>query len=118
MARGGAFYVDGATSGDKFDFHAPGLVAGLQAQLPWRVLGSLDYSFSRSIYANPDPRAVPAFVTNRRDSTHSVALQVSRPVLYDNVAAYLRLSYIDNASNIAVFDYDQAVVVGGMVVRF
>jgi tetratricopeptide (TPR) repeat protein len=118
VARGGAFYIDGATSGDNFDFHAPGLTAGLQAQLPWRVLGALDYTYGRSIYSNPDPRAVPAFVTNRRDTTHSVALQVSRPVLYENVAVYLRLSHTDNASNIAVFDYDQTVVVGGVVVRF
>lgn len=118
LARLGGFYIDGATSGDSFDFHAPGAIAGLQVQLPWQVLGSVEYSFNRATYANPDVRATPAFATNRRDSTHGVALQVSRQFLLDNLAAYLRFTHTDNDSNIAVFSYDQNVVLGGLVVRF
>lgn len=115
--RAGGFYVDADTDGSNFDAHSYGLSLALQRPLPWELSATLEYTRAWTDFQNPDTRATPALGFKREDDAHIVGLQLSRPV-HERASVFVRFDYVENDSNIDVFEYDQATASAGVVVRF
>lgn len=111
----GVFQAVNRADGADFDFDGPGVVLGASRPLGKRNMANFVFSHTRERYDNPN--SVTGFTTTRRDNRSALALQLTRS-LNASTSLYAQYSFNKAASNIAVFDYKQHIISGGLNYRF
>ncbi len=111
----GVFHAINGADGADFDFDANGLVLGASHPLGKRSMANFVFSHTRERYDNPN--SANGFTAPRRDNRSALALQLTHS-LSDSTSFYAQYSFNKASSNIAVFDYKQHVISGGLNYRF
>jgi tetratricopeptide (TPR) repeat protein len=81
------------------------------SRLMWNV------SYARMDFDNPSSRAVPAYSYHRRDKTYTGSITWLKYIRKD-IATSLGLTYLDNDSNITVYEYDKYTLTLSFTYRF
>jgi tetratricopeptide (TPR) repeat protein len=103
--------------GSDFDMTGHGPILQLGHPLPLGAYGRLTYSHGFDDYDNANSLAGAGFAFKRDDDVDRLRLDLTLP-LRDGVELFARYDLTNVGSNIAVFDFDQHSVLGGVTVKF
>ena len=118
---GGLFYEFYDSRGTEYQYDGYGLRAGFRSELPAQLtlFGWAGYTYRpyRHPSTYPDPnnpnianrQEYGLSGADRTDNVFEVEIELERR-LTDSLSASVRYGYLRNASNVAVYDYDQNVV--------
>lgn len=114
------------TSGSDFESTGGSLLGAFSVPIPLRIAGielvpvaQVSATFAVEDFDNPSvlTAATPGGAFARQDRVARITGAVTVP-LRQGLDLYIGHAFTHNGSNIAVFDYDQHVVSGGLTVRF
>ncbi len=111
----GYFHVANDTDGANYDSDSDSFQFVASSPLLWQTEGYVSYTKVLNDYDNPDIFSPIGDI--RDDDVDAVTVRFSRP-LYKGLSAYARFDHTNNDSNIVLFNYDQTIWSGGLVVEF
>lgn len=121
VVRAGPLVEFYEAEGDEWDGWGVGAEIGVRQALPYSFVIDTQARYVYRPYANPstypDPDDLVSGVQydldrdDRRDHFFEVDVRLERPIT-ERLTATLRYGYLDNDSNVAVFDYDRHLVGG------
>jgi tetratricopeptide (TPR) repeat protein len=127
VLRGGYRFHYYDADGPDFDFHGNEVQLGARFLLPAEFAFEVFGGYTRRAYHHfssyPDPDDVefkkeyPLSSKDRRDDVGRVDVVLERPIL-DDLIVSARYHYLNNGSNVTVFDYDRHIVGLYATVRF
>jgi tetratricopeptide (TPR) repeat protein len=118
--RFGYARIDNDAVGSDYDFAADSVYVGINFTPGFDVTVDLLFAATNADYDHPNSFASNGTVLNafeRSDRTHSITIDVSKPIL-DDVDAFGTVAYRRNTSNIGLFQYHQHESVAGARIRF
>ncbi len=117
--RGGYRYHRWSSRGGEYSYQGHEVRVGMLAVLPldlrFEILGSYIYKPYRNASSFPDPndlvfnRQYPLAGRDRSDDVWFMDVTLERPIS-DSVTLGARYLWLDNRSNVAVFDYDRQIL--------
>lgn len=111
--RGGYHYHYYSARGSEYSWQGHEAILGARAALPWKLALDLEGRFLYAPYRNASTFPAPGttiFLDERRsDEVYSVEASLERP-LTDQLTAAVRYAFINNESNVQVFDYNRYIV--------
>lgn len=106
------------TEGTDYSGTSDILRLGVNAPVAWDVVADLTYAHSFDRYYNLNSFAGPSGnAFKRSDDIDTVSLQLTRP-LWGPLKVYGRYDYVNDSSNVNIFDFDQHVFIGGLIANF
>ena len=121
--RGGYDYLHYSSDGQEYDFDAHEFMLGLYTSLPFEARSrpalviDLWGSFTYAPYDNPSVYRVTGDSNGpRKDHIWQVGAALERPVT-DRVSLVCHYNFVDNGSNVTVYDYDRHIVGGSVQVK-
>jgi hypothetical protein len=125
--RGGPVAEYYAAKGDEWDGWGVGAEVGVRQALPWQLTLDVSGRYVYRPYLNPS--SYPDFEeldrgvqyglsdSDRRDHYYEVDVRLERPIT-NWLTASIRYDYLNNESNVPVFDYDRHLVGGYLTVTW
>ena len=120
-------YIRFSARGSEYSYQGHQLWLGTETALPWEFILRTNFSYTRADYRNasvfPDPRDLvfnrqfPLLGVNRRDNIFAAQVELER-MITEQLSASIRYAWIDNDSNVAVFDYDRDILGFYLTYRF
>jgi len=113
--RGGVSYLRYSARGTEYSYQGVGTWLGTETALPFDVVlrTEIGYAVLPFRHASTYPETVtPALAyenAERKDERWLTEVELEK-FLTDALSASLRWTYLDNGSNVAVFDYDREIV--------
>ena len=105
------------TQGTQFDSDSYGFFTSIGHDFIWNSRLRYDFSYTRTKFDNRSNRAVPAFSTKRKDKAYVPSI-VWLKRFARNWSTSLAFTYLDNDSNITVYDFDKYTLSGALTYTF
>ena len=121
QARLGYFHVINRTDGADFDYDSDGFYVGLAHPLPFGFEGELLWTHVSAEYDNLNLFAGGAVA--RDDDVDVLSIELTRPLDLDlprpgAARLFVRYEFVNDESNLALYDYDQQKITAGIVADF
>ena len=119
--RGGLTFDRYSSRGGEYTHRRHTVHVASDTDLPWELLLSLYAGFSYAPYSHStsflDPSATVLESKTRRDDVLVLQASLQRPIS-EHVLGSLSYRYVENNSNVDVFDYDRSIFGAYVTVHF
>jgi tetratricopeptide (TPR) repeat protein len=105
--------------GSEYSYSGFGAYLTSETDLPWKFTMYLGGGYTRRGYLNSTTyqNVAPPGSDRRLDNVLDTEVALERPIVWDWLLGSVRWHYTDNASNVAVFDYDRSIIGGYLTFR-
>ncbi len=107
------------SDGTDFDYDSHGLFLGLSHPLPFDITGEATYTRLFDRYRNRNTFTI--LRKRRDDDIDRVSVRLTRPIDIPRVhkaRVYVGYEFVNNDSNVVVYDYDQHTYTAGLILEF